>query len=257
MVKNRILKAPAILLAICLASFLVSCGGNSSEKDDASNPAPVESSTADAQIQTPLNRKTEEPEDAGIDDNASEAPDDDVALPGPIGDIAASIASGAASSEESQQDEESPIVDFPYAPFPYPFSTKDIYGNAVTEADLGEKRLFFIHHWATWCSSCVGGMPDLARVAETYEDQVGFIGLIDDYQRGLSSAKRIAKDSGVPSSFIMFDAGDNGLRTILNLVESGYLPTSVVMDSSGEVFEPKLIGSYGGRYAQLLDILLE
>ena len=34
--------------------------------------------------------------------------------------------------------------------FPFAFSTVDLYGNTVTEEDLGEKELFVAYLWAVW-----------------------------------------------------------------------------------------------------------
>ena len=146
---------------------------------------------------------------------------------------------------------------FPFLPFPLVFSATDLYGNEVTETSLGEKRLFFIHYWATWCGPCVQEMPDLARVAADYGDQVGFIALLDDYDSNLSGAKRITESAGVPSSFVMVDAKTPDLRDLLAVVQTGYVPTTVIMIGSGGIFDPPLVGAYGEAYAQILDMLLE
>ena len=34
--------------------------------------------------------------------------------------------------------------------FPFNFSSVDLYGNVVTDEDLGEKELFFAYLWAVW-----------------------------------------------------------------------------------------------------------
>ena len=37
-----------------------------------------------------------------------------------------------------------------YSNFPFSFTSLDLYGNTVTERDLGEKDLFVAYLWAVW-----------------------------------------------------------------------------------------------------------
>ena len=145
-----------------------------------------------------------------------------------------------------------------YSPFPFTFTTEDLYGNTVTEESLGDKRLFFIHYWATWCGPCMQEMPELAKIAKNYENNVGFIGLVGDYGSNLSGAKRIAESVGIPSSFIMVDAEAEDMEALLSMVQTGYIPTTAIIDGNGELLaESPLVGSYGEGYAEILDSLLE
>ena len=140
--------------------------------------------------------------------------------------------------------------------FPFTFTAVDLYGNTVTDRTLGEKRLFFIHYWATWCPPCVAEMPELAKIAEDYADEVGFIALLADYGDNLKGAQNLAESSGVPDTFIMVDAETPELAGLLAMVQSGYVPTSVILDVNGEMTGSQLIGAYGEKYAEILDTLL-
>lgn len=140
--------------------------------------------------------------------------------------------------------------------FPLKFTASDIYGNTVTEDDLGEKQLFFVHYWATWCGPCVREMPDLAETVSVYGDRVGFIALLDDYNSNMSGAVRMVEEAGVPSEFIMVDAGTPDLRDLLAALQTGYVPTTVILEPSGGIYDPPIIGALGPRYAELLDLLL-
>ena len=135
--------------------------------------------------------------------------------------------------------------------FPYSFSTQDLYGNTVTEASLGEKEVFFVHYWATWCPPCVSEMPDLAKVAERYGDRVGFIALLDDFSSAKATAIRLTESSGV--SFINVDANHSEFRTLLRLVQSGYVPTTVLIDRDGRVIGEQIIGAHGSGYGRFID----
>ena len=139
--------------------------------------------------------------------------------------------------------------------FPLSFTAQDLYGNTVTEESIGEKQLFFIHFWATWCPPCVGEMPELAALAEEYGDRVGFIGLIEDYDSNLEGAINITESSGIPESFIMVDARLPEMSDLLLLVQSDGVPTSVIVAADGRMSE-QIIGAYGSVYADILDSIL-
>jgi len=140
--------------------------------------------------------------------------------------------------------------------FPFSFTAKDLYGNTVTEESLGEKQLFFVHLWGTWCPPCIMEMPDLAVVAREYSDRVGFLGLLNDYSTNLEGAISINESANKPDTFITIDAWLPELNSLLELVQTGYVPTTVIFTSTGEMFEP-LIGAYGAGYAAILDEILE
>jgi thiol-disulfide isomerase/thioredoxin len=136
-------------------------------------------------------------------------------------------------------------------PFPYAFSAEDIYGKRVTEKSLGEKELFFVHYLATWCPPCVREIPDLVTIAKKYGDRVGFIGLLDDYDTNKAAAVRLAESAGVP--FIMVDAGHSDFRNLLQMVKSGYVPTTILIGRDGKIIGNQIVGAYGLKYANYLD----
>jgi len=148
------------------------------------------------------------------------------------------------------------VDSLPWGYFPFSFSVHDLYGNTVTEESMGEKQLFFVHLWATWCPPCIAEMPDLAIVAWEYGDRVGFIGLLDDFGNNPDGAINILESSNKPDFFITVDANDAQFSELLALVHTGYVPTTVIFTSDGDMFEP-LIGAYFEAYAVILDAILE
>jgi len=140
--------------------------------------------------------------------------------------------------------------------FPVKFTTVDLYGNTVTEKSLGEKKLFFVHYWATWCGPCVNEMPDLSGLVSEYEDRVGFIALLDDFSTNPDGAKKIIESAGIPASFIMVDAQAPEMEKLLAMVQTGYVPTTVLLGLDGKMLGSPLIGSQGTVYADTLDKLL-
>jgi thiol-disulfide isomerase/thioredoxin len=140
-------------------------------------------------------------------------------------------------------------------PFPYIFSARNLRGTEVTEKSLGEKELFFVHYWATWCGPCVKEMPDLAAIAKKYGDRVGFIALLDDYSDSRAAAVRITELSGI--SFTMVDANHKDFRSLLQMVQSGYVPTTILIDKNGKIVGKQIIGAYGKGYERFIDEALK
>jgi thiol-disulfide isomerase/thioredoxin len=135
--------------------------------------------------------------------------------------------------------------------FPFTFSTEDIYGRKVTEKSLGEKEVFFVHYLATWCPPCVREMPDVATIAKKYGDRVGFIGLLDDFDDNKAAAIRLVERTGI--TFIMIDAEHSELSKLLQMLQSGYVPTSILIGRNGNIIGEQIIGAYGLKYADFID----
>ena len=138
--------------------------------------------------------------------------------------------------------------------FPYVFSAEDLYGAEVTEASLGNRELFFVHYWATWCGPCVREMPELASIADDYDGRVGFIALLDDYNTSRETAVLIAEKSGV--GFIMVDARHSDFRQLVRMAQSGYVPTTILIGKDGGVVGEQIIGALGEGYRKLIDAAL-
>ena len=141
--------------------------------------------------------------------------------------------------------------------FPFSFSTQDLFGNTVTEETIGEKLLFFVHVWGTWCPPCVNEMPELAEIVREYEDRVGFIGLLDDFGSNPDGAINILTASDMPDSFINIEARLPELSDLFNiLMQTRAVPTTILISSDGRMTEP-IAGALGARYALLIDSVLE
>ncbi|MCL2010430.1 MAG: TlpA family protein disulfide reductase [Synergistaceae bacterium] len=139
--------------------------------------------------------------------------------------------------------------------FPYAFTAKDLYENDVTEQSLGEKEIFFVHLWATWCPPCLVEMPDIGKIAEKYADRVGFIGLLVDYDSNRQGAIKIKESAGV--TFVNIDADTKGLENVLAMLNSGYVPTTVILNRDGEIIGDAIIGARGAGYGAYLDSALD
>ena len=157
---------------------------------------------------------------------------------------------------ESDEPSESESGDLPWGYFPFEFNAVDLYGDDITETTMGERQLFFVHLWGTWCPPCVVEMPEIAIIAQEYGDRVGFLGLLDDFSSNPDGAKNILESAQMPEFFFNVDARLPGLSDIVALVSTGSVPTTIIITSDGLMSEP-IVGALGHRYAEILDYLLE
>jgi len=140
------------------------------------------------------------------------------------------------------------------AGFPFGFTAEDLRGNEVTEAALGEKELFFVYFWTTWCPSCVRGIPGLAELAEEFGDRVGFLSLLGDFGTARESAITITENAGAP--FITVDARLGELAGVMGLVGSWFVPTSIIIDASGNVIGEQIVGAGTDRFRAAIEAAL-
>ena len=142
--------------------------------------------------------------------------------------------------------------------FPFAFSAVDIYGTAVTEASFGNKELFFIHYWGTWCPPCVAEMPDLAQLERDFDDRVGFLMLLDDFDNK-DGAIALYKNYDFPDSPYSFTVCGRTTfsqnHEIMRMLDIEYVPTTIIIDTDGNMLE-NLIGSHFDTYADYLNMHL-
>jgi len=126
-------------------------------------------------------------------------------------------------------------------PFPFEFITEDLHGNQISAATLGEREIFFVYYWTTWCFACVEGIPGLASLAEEFGDRVGFITLLGDFSTASDIALQIVESAG--ANFPTVNAEHGEFQSLMALLSSGFVPTSVIIDGDGNVIDGQIIGS--------------
>ena len=139
-------------------------------------------------------------------------------------------------------------------PFPFAFNAEDLHGNPVTQDALGEKEAFFIYFWTTWCPGCVDSMPDLASLARTYGDRVGFLLLLGDFETGRDTAIQIKENAGVP--LLTVDAQHSDLQGVRALVNSGFVPTSIIIGKDGAPLVEQIVGGGLQRFTDAINSAL-
>ena len=124
------------------------------------------------------------------------------------------------------------------------FSTIDLNGDKVTQSVFNDNTITFINYWATWCGPCRAELPDFPGMYEKYKDQVTFITIVDDGANN-DSAKSLA-DEYLRGYVNLLPTAD-----LLHPIQSGYVPTSVIVDSGGYLLIDKIIGAAGDYSAYI------
>ena len=127
------------------------------------------------------------------------------------------------------------------AMFPFEFEAEDLYGNIVTHESLGERELFLLYFWTTWCGACVVAMPGMAELAAEFYERMGFISLLGDFETGREAAILLAENSGAP--FFSVDFSLEVFQPLFPFVNSGFIPTSALIDAQGNKIGDMIIGS--------------
>lgn len=117
------------------------------------------------------------------------------------------------------------------------FSTTDIDGNAVSMDTYKAAKVIMLNFWEPWCGPCVGEMPSLAKLYNTYKaDGLVILGAYSTPGQD-DNVRQVMEQSQVTYPIIRTTASMESLMT-------EYVPTTVFLDANGNVLtnEP-LIGS--------------
>lgn len=125
------------------------------------------------------------------------------------------------------------------------FTVTDTQGNSVKLSDFLGKPVI-LNFWASWCPSCVSGMPDFEEVYTMLKDkdEVKFmmINLTDGYRETKDSVKRFIDEKGY-SFPVYFDTTQQAA------MEYGAysIPLTVFIDKDG--YLAQLNDGYGNKVA--------
>lgn len=117
------------------------------------------------------------------------------------------------------------------------FTTTDLDGNTWTQADLEGNTLTMINFWEYWCGPCVNELPELQELSEDYADQ-GFmiLGVFSD-DSNLDKVASTVETAGVTYPILNYSDDFDQYQT-------GYVPTTIFVNASGEVVGETEIGSH-------------
>lgn len=116
------------------------------------------------------------------------------------------------------------------------FLTLDSGGQVWSDAAFGEHELTLINYWAYWCGPCVGELPELQRISEDYAERgLLVLGVSDEGYEAENS--KVVAETGVTYPCLRYTEDfDPWMNT-------GYIPTTIFVDSNGKVLGSPLVGS--------------
>ncbi len=116
------------------------------------------------------------------------------------------------------------------------FSTVDSEGKAWTDEIFSKNTLTLINYWAYWCGPCVRELPALETLSEAYAGQgVMVLGISDEEYE--ADNRTMMKQTGVKYPCLRYT---EDFDAYLN---TGYIPTTILVDSQGKVLGEALVGS--------------
>lgn len=129
------------------------------------------------------------------------------------------------------------------------FDTTDFAGNPITEQILAG-HLTVLNFWEPWCSPCVSEMPDLEKLSQEYADRgVQVIGVFSTPNAD-EEVQAALDRTGVTYPILRYTSEFDFLQT-------GYVPTTVIIDSSGSVVKAPFSGAMSyDAWVKLIEELL-
>ncbi len=116
------------------------------------------------------------------------------------------------------------------------FSTTDREGNAADQTILSGHALVILNFWEPWCPPCVAEMPDLEKLYEAYKDRGLLILGVYSETRMEDQADSVLAEAGTSYPILRYTEE-------FDVFQTGYVPTTVFLDSTGHVLGDVVVGS--------------
>lgn len=130
------------------------------------------------------------------------------------------------------------------------FTTTDLYGNEVTSDIFAEKDVTLVNIWATFCDPCIEELPELQAISESMPDNAQLIGIVADVKHQRSDeyveALTLAEKNGITFTNLIADSSMKFIDKVM------FVPTTVLVDSDGNVIGDPIIGSEVEKYKKAL-----
>ena len=116
------------------------------------------------------------------------------------------------------------------------FTTTDLDLFNWDDTCFANAKVTMINLWAYWCGPCVGELPELNKLSEEYADK-GFQLFGLTYPEEERENRETVDELGLTYQMLLYtDDFDS-------YMDSGYLPTTIFVDSNGHVIGEPMIGS--------------
>jgi thiol-disulfide isomerase/thioredoxin len=132
------------------------------------------------------------------------------------------------------------------------FSSQSSTGESVSEAVFADAKLTMINIWATWCPPCLDEMPDLGRLGRSMPEGSRLVGIILDSD-AMEDAKKILTEA--KADFLQIIPVKE-MAPVLDEIDA--IPTTIFVDSRGQLVGPVLVGSRAeGDYRAEIEKILK
>ena len=135
------------------------------------------------------------------------------------------------------------------------FETVDLDGNPVSSADLfRDNKITMVNLWGTWCGNCLNEMAELAQLhIRLQEKGCGIVGL--EFEKKpigevAETARAVLNENGVTYPNALEPADDPILS------QFAAYPTTLFVDSEGQVLAYPIVGALVELYEPTVDALL-
>ena len=130
------------------------------------------------------------------------------------------------------------------------FSTTDRDGNTWDESALADYSLIMLNFWEPWCPPCVGEMPDLEKLSQTYAERGLLILGVYATPDVEDDVDAVLADCGTSYPILHYCAA-------FDAFQSGYVPTTVFLNAAGETVGETYVGSRSyAAWAEIVEGLL-
>ena len=130
------------------------------------------------------------------------------------------------------------------------FATTDLFGNEVTSAVFAEKDVTLVNIWGTFCDPCIEELPDLQELSESMPENAQLIGIVGDVKSARNDeyveALSLVGKNGITYTNLLADRSMKFMDKVM------FVPTTVLVDSEGNVIGEPIIGSEVDEYKKAL-----
>jgi thiol-disulfide isomerase/thioredoxin len=126
------------------------------------------------------------------------------------------------------------------------FTALDLEGNPVTADVFAQRKLTFINYWATWCGPCRNELPDFQALYDKYGNDITFLTIVED---GADNATAVS----ACAQYLPFATNVQPPLYPIEALNSGYVPTSIIVDAQGNILTEVMIGALGPGYSTYFD----
>lgn len=117
------------------------------------------------------------------------------------------------------------------------FSSTDINGNPISLKEY-RRKVVLLDFWATWCGPCIGEMPNVKKIYDTYKD-MGFVVIGISLDNDAAEVRDFLKECELPWRQI-FDGQDGPLKKLFQIRG---IPSLWLIDRQGKVISYKARGA--------------